>query len=85
MKRPQEGEKFKVWIALMHGVYEIEVEQTSVEGIVNGPYRFEVYHKGAWHRTREEAEAKMRELVNREIASLKKQLVKLEKIVAGAE
>jgi hypothetical protein len=36
------------------------------------------YHKGDWHRTREEAVAKAEEMRIRKIASLKKNIKKLE-------
>ena len=78
----------KVWItkyALSRGVYEAEVEETNQTGMVvhrqEGLYP--AYYQGEgtdWHRTEEAAKTRASAMAKAKIASLKKQISKLEKL-----
>ena len=76
----------KVWIskyALSEGVFELCAETTSVEGMISDPInRCRMFHDEGkdWHRTREGAIAKAEQMRLAKIASLKKQIAKLEKL-----
>lgn len=69
--------------ALTIGIYEIEAEGTQQSGMIsdsNNPYTY--YHTEGkdWHRTREAAVKRAEEMRTKKIASVKKQLTKLEKM-----
>lgn len=81
------------WITkhvLTHGIFEFDGEVDRCDGKLllpkeniacagGVPWRMiQRYHGKEWHRTREEAEARGHELIARKVASLKKQLAKLE-------
>lgn len=75
----------KVWItkyALTQGIFEAEAEVIE-DGTVRVRQEFIVsyYHKEGrdWHKTKESAVAKAEEMRKKKIASLKKQIEKLEK------
>ena len=79
----------KVWItkyALSDGIEQINSENMKMFGIEGGYLSFcryagsvpEVYSKGNWHKTKEAAIAKAEEMRQKKIASLKKQIEKLE-------
>lgn len=72
----------KVWIskyALTKGIYEVEVITTEFETMVvdksNPTFMF--YHKGEWHKTKEDAIKRAEEMRNKKIKSLEKQINKL--------
>lgn len=46
----------------------------------NGNHYNSLWHKGDWHKTREEAVAKAEKFRDKRISSLKKQIEKLEKL-----
>lgn len=86
----------KVWItkyALTEGIREADVDQPSAEPsmVVEEPKsndRYRQYFHGEgreWHRTREAAEAKAEQMRQAKIASLKKQIAKLERLSFGAQ
>lgn len=76
----------KVWItkyALSKGIKEKEVKQSdSFPETVYGKDLYESYHGEGkeWHRTKESALARAEELRKKKIASLCKQIEKLEKL-----
>lgn len=76
----------KVWItkyALSKGIKEKEVEQSDeFPEIVCGKDLYDSYHGEGkeWHRTKESALAKAEEMRKKRIASLRKQIEKLEKL-----
>ena len=79
-----EDEKFIAWItrhALSVGIKEELVTQSDSFPtlVVTYPNR-EYYHGGHWHRTREAAVAKAEKMRVAKIASLEKQIAKLEKL-----
>lgn len=79
-------EQIKVWItkyALTAGIKEVQVERSAVDGGMvvhrsNGWSSY--YHKGQWHTDRKQAVAKAEAMRKRKIASLKKQLERLESL-----
>lgn len=76
----------KVWItkyALSDGIKELEVEQSDgFPDIVCGKSLNDYYHGEGkdWHRTYESATVRANEMRQKKIASLKKQIEKLEKM-----
>lgn len=78
--------RFKAFItkyALTDGIKEVEVEVCDeYPGMVKGSGLFALYHGEGkeWHRTRESAVKKAEEMRVNRIASLKKQITKLEKL-----
>ena len=76
----------KVWIsryALSEGVFELCAETTSIDGMISDPTnRCRMFHNegNEWHRTRAGAVAKADGMRLAKIASLKKQIAKLEKL-----
>ena len=79
-------ETIRVWItkhALTKGVYEIIVEQCSLDDTVKGPGTFEYYHgKGReWHLTKQSANKHAEILLAKKVKSLQKQLDRLRKTV----
>lgn len=76
----------KVWIAkyaLTKGIFEIQVEQLGVDGqCVHGKaWNDSYYGEGReWHRTKESAIVKAKEMRQKKIESLKKQIEKLEEL-----
>jgi hypothetical protein len=73
----------KVWItkyALSTGIREAEVEESvsSLRMVVGKAGEFYHGEGKEWHRTEEAARVRANEMVQAKIASLKKQLVKLE-------
>ena len=68
---------------LVKGILEKDVEVTTISDKMvvenKGGYR-QAYHKPYWHTTKEEAIAHAEELRTRRIASLKKQIVSVEKL-----
>ena len=71
--------------ALTKGVYAVETEEPLFEGTLLTVYRQdsffpEHYHNEGqdWHRTREAANAKAEQMRVKKIATLKKQITKLE-------
>lgn len=76
----------KVWItkyALSKGIKEKEVEQSdSFPEIVRRKDFYDSYYGEGkeWHRTKESALAKAEEMRKKRIASLRKQIEKLEKL-----
>ena len=74
----------KVWIskyALTQGIIETEAKKTSSDSIsitkeCKTPTNW--FYKGDWHETKEAAIAKAEEMRQKKIASLKKQIEKLE-------
>ncbi len=80
----------KVWItkyALTQGIYEAEVEQsTAAPNMVSQKQKntYDICYHGEgrdWHRTEEAARVKANKMVQDKISALKKQLIKLEKVV----
>jgi hypothetical protein len=78
----------KVWIskyALAQGIYEAEVDRYEDSQMVTIQHRYgcEYFHGEGreWHMTREEAVARAEAMRAKKIASLKKQIAKLEKLV----
>jgi uncharacterized membrane protein len=78
---------FRAWItkyAISEGIYEIDarvcspVSQTMIEHVGKSNIYF---HNDDWHRTRESAVARAEEMRKAKIASLRKQIAKLEKKV----
>ena len=77
----------KVWIskyALSKGIYEREVKQGEIypDTVYINAWR-ESFHGGEgkeWHKTREDAVRRAEEMRIKKIASLKKQIEKLEKM-----
>ncbi len=83
------SERFKVFItkyALTQGIEEVLVESTHTPTMVSrvsGQGNFSEYYHGEgrdWHRTRPRAIARANEMLQRKIASLKKQIAKFEKL-----
>lgn len=82
-----QGTKLTVWIskyALSQGIYSVEVIDCfdiSPDMVRDGrkEYSTQFYHGGDWHRTREEAVSRAEQIRSKKIASLKKQIEKLEK------
>ena len=82
------GKLVDVWItkyALTKGVIVakadvLEREMIAVQSSV-GPW-FAYFHRNEWHQTKEAADARVREMAIRRIASLKKLLAAVEKIAA---
>lgn len=74
----------KAWItkyALTQGISERDIrsfDDETAEDITGGHLRAQYYHKGEWHKSRSVAIAKAEEMRNKKIASLKKQIEKLE-------
>ena len=82
----------KVWItkyALTQGIEEIDLNQVKEFEMTdagylcfrrNGKYLYttEIYSQKEWHRTKESAMQKAEEMRQKKIASLKKQIEKLE-------
>ena len=80
------GDKLKVWItkyALTKGIYDVEVEESSDPTMVIDRENLMYYHGEGrdWHRTEAAAKAHAILMVRARIASLKKSLVKLERMV----
>jgi hypothetical protein len=80
----------KVWVtkyALSKGILEKDVRETNAPGMVavNNTQYGEFYHVEGrdWHRTRAAAETKAEEMRKAKIASLVKQVLKLEKMRFG--
>ncbi len=77
-------ETFKVWIskfALTKGVYEIEVESTSIDAIVKTTDRYPSYFlERQYHLTREEAVEQARKMQDAKLKSLEKQMNKISKL-----
>lgn len=85
MTKTAEPEYFRAWVtkyALTRGVFEIAAElcDADIEMISDNSRRCRYYHgeDRDWHRTLEGAQAKAHAMRNAKIASLKKQLKKLE-------
>ncbi|HQI77300.1 MAG TPA: hypothetical protein PK384_12360 [Candidatus Latescibacteria bacterium] len=81
--------KIDVWItkyAFTKGIFKANAEPCTGSNMVKvGPtdLRWGAYfHKGEWHLTKEAADARVREMAIRRIASLKKSLADVEKIAA---
>jgi hypothetical protein len=77
------SETRKVWIsryALTRGVYETDVEESGGYCYSTDIYRIQ-YPPNAWHQTRGEALARAEEMRQAKVASLRKQLTKLERKV----
>lgn len=76
----------KVWItkyALSDGIKELEVEQSDFSpNMVFGKVYNDCYHGEGkeWHRTYESAATRAEEMRNKNIASLKKQIKKFERM-----
>lgn len=76
----------KAWItkyALTSGIIEMEGEITNSGSLYDMNAGFPTYYHGEgreWHRTKESAIAKAEEMRQKKIASLKKQIEKLEKM-----
>jgi len=76
----------KIWVtkyALTEGIFTIYIEHTDIDRSISLPdeQHFHGYaRKGEWHRTEEEAKAKAEEMRIKKIASLKKQIKKLEEM-----
>lgn len=75
-----------VWIskyALTKGIFQLEVKSTSEDGnAVYGKGWEDAYHgKGKeWHETKEQAVIRAEEMRKKKIASLQKQISRLEKL-----
>lgn len=74
--------------ALTKGILEVEVDEPTERApdmVVGGssPLGCVYYHKGQWHRTREEAERKTWDMRDKKLASLRKQITKLEDMDLG--
>ncbi len=77
---------FKAWIskyALTTGIFEVEVEDCfsidpNMVAARTPDYPTQNFHKGDWHRTRDEAAAKAEQIRTKKIASLQSQIKKLE-------
>jgi hypothetical protein len=63
--------------ALSQGIIESEARLTSIANMIDAGKRG-YFHKGEWFTTREEAEANAEHRRAKKIASLKKQIAKLE-------
>lgn len=76
----------KVWItkhALTRGIFEMEVESQSEDGtVVYGKSWNDCYYREGreWHKIKESAIQKAEEMRQKKIASLKKQIEKLEEM-----
>lgn len=76
----------KVWItkyALTKGILEKECEDRGNGAVKEAENRFPIYYHregDEWHRTKESAIKKAEEMRQKKIASLKKQIEKLEKM-----
>jgi hypothetical protein len=79
----------KVWItkyALMSGIYSVDAEECQkdmIRTIPEGKWSLASYFHGegkTWHRTEGEAVCRAKEIRDRKIWSLKKQITKLEKM-----
>lgn len=69
--------------ALTQGILEVEAEATTGLDVIRvkmGGYS-NYYHKNDWHLTREEALLRAEQMRQTRIASLKKSIAKLEKLV----
>ena len=79
-----EDEKFIAWItryALSGGIKEVSGTQSrEFPAMITAYPNRDHYHDGDWHRTREAAVAKAEKMRVAKIASLKKQIAKLEKL-----
>lgn len=81
---PKEDYKMKYWIskyALKKGVYEVEVKEAGDECIVamdRGYLTF--FHKGEYHENEAAARSAAQEMRTKKIASLRKQIERLERI-----
>ena len=89
MNKTIEHEVFRAWItdrALTKGIKVCEVRDcftTSpkmVEGITDDALTDAYYHKPNWHRTYQEALARAEEMRTKRIASLKREIKKLESL-----
>ena len=83
----------KVWItkyALSLNVFEMEADEPDERApsmiVGTGAYRLSYFHGEGqeWHRTRDSAISKAEEMRKAKIASLKKQIEKLEKLKFSA-
>lgn len=76
----------KVWItkyALTKGIYEAEVadaEPGETMVVQKTGYGFNYFHRNDWHRTEEEAKKRADEMRVAKLASLRKQVNKLERM-----
>lgn len=71
----------KIWntkYALTQGILEQDGEEVGSSMVMVGPLYYLHYEGRDWHRTREAAVARAEEMRAKKIASLKKQLKKLE-------
>ena len=78
------AEQFTAYIskyALSGGIKEVAVEdcfRSAPNMVCEVQNRWQTYHGDDWHRTRAAAEAKAEDMRVKKIASLKKQITKLE-------
>lgn len=74
----------KVWIsryALTKGIFEVEVKQSPFySDLVSSQSGYPYYHKPDWHETKEEAIKRAEQMRVKKIASLRKQIEKLENL-----
>lgn len=72
--------------AMAKGVFQVEADEPRTPGYLRGHHpterwSFDAHGDGRqWHRTREAAEARAEQMRQAKIASLKKQIAKLEKM-----
>lgn len=79
------GKTFTAWItkyALTTGIQKCTVRALEHEGMVEevGARYTTYYHGKDWHRTREGAVARAKDMRAKKIASLRKKIVELEKL-----
>lgn len=83
------SERFKAYItkyALSSGITLEEVEDwfNISPTMVSSMKRYKYYHKGDWHRSWSSAQTKAEDMRRARIASLKRQLEKLESLTFGS-
>ena len=75
----------KVWItkyALTKGIYAMDARGSHSDGMVicEDDHRTQFLHGNEWHKTKSSAIARAEEMQTKKLASLKKQLKKIEKL-----
>lgn len=78
-----------VWItqyALTQGVFEtnakhcLKLSDKMISVVHHNGFGNDCYHKPHWHKTKEEADARVRVMIYKKIKSLKKSLAKMEEL-----
>jgi len=85
VKRMEEITEVKVWVVkhlFSRGIIEVTGEMTESGAISiedkKSAWSYSHYHKGEWYSTQEEAIKKAEEMKARKLASLRKQIAKIE-------